>query len=157
MSDPLSFAEQLAILQYENQRRLAPDHGYSSMVPWEGLTSNAKSYNIACMADLLETLGLLGLHVKKDGQSLVVVTASGETVRPLPKPKKENLPAKPAKILSLGNGTDPTGLGPPKISRAVAIAKGYMGDPCGNCQAFTLRRNGTCLICDTCGQTTGCS
>ncbi len=41
--------------------------------------------------------------------------------------------------------------------RAEAIMKGYVGDPCGECGNFTLVRNGTCLKCDTCGATTGCS
>ena len=39
----------------------------------------------------------------------------------------------------------------------VAVAKGYAGDPCGECGLFTLVRNGTCLKCDTCGTTSGCS
>ena len=41
--------------------------------------------------------------------------------------------------------------------RAEAKAKGYEGDPCGECQNYTLVRNGTCMKCDTCGSTTGCS
>jgi len=41
--------------------------------------------------------------------------------------------------------------------RAEAKAKGYEGEACGNCGNFTLVRNGTCLKCDTCGSTTGCS
>jgi ribonucleoside-diphosphate reductase alpha chain len=41
--------------------------------------------------------------------------------------------------------------------RAEAIMKGYVGDSCGECGNFTLVRNGTCLKCDTCGATTGCS
>ena len=36
-------------------------------------------------------------------------------------------------------------------------AKGYEGDACGECGNWTLLRNGTCLKCDTCGGTTGCS
>jgi ribonucleoside-diphosphate reductase alpha chain len=39
----------------------------------------------------------------------------------------------------------------------VARLKGYEGDPCSTCGHFTLVRNGTCLKCDTCGSTTGCS
>jgi ribonucleoside-diphosphate reductase alpha chain len=35
--------------------------------------------------------------------------------------------------------------------------KGYVGESCSECQNFTLVRNGTCLKCDTCGSTTGCS
>ena len=40
-----------------------------------------------------------------------------------------------------------------------AILKGYEGDPCPNasCKQFTLVRNGTCLKCMTCGETSGCS
>jgi len=40
--------------------------------------------------------------------------------------------------------------------RAARI-KGYEGDACPECGNFTLVRNGTCLKCDTCGGTTGCS
>ena len=41
--------------------------------------------------------------------------------------------------------------------RAEAKARGYEGEMCGECANFTLVRNGTCLKCDTCGATTGCS
>ena len=40
--------------------------------------------------------------------------------------------------------------------RAARI-KGYEGDSCSECGNFTLVRNGTCLKCDTCGSTSGCS
>ncbi len=38
-----------------------------------------------------------------------------------------------------------------------ARLKGYEGESCGECGNFTLVRNGTCLKCDTCGGTSGCS
>jgi len=41
--------------------------------------------------------------------------------------------------------------------RAKAKMQGYEGDPCGECGNFTLVRNGTCLKCNTCGGTSGCS
>ena len=41
--------------------------------------------------------------------------------------------------------------------RAEARMKGYEGDACGDCGNFTLVRNGTCMKCDTCGATSGCS
>ena len=41
--------------------------------------------------------------------------------------------------------------------RAEARMKGYVGEACPECANFTLVRNGTCLKCDTCGSTTGCS
>ncbi|MEQ1933371.1 MAG: hypothetical protein ABL962_05770, partial [Fimbriimonadaceae bacterium] len=39
----------------------------------------------------------------------------------------------------------------------VARLKGYEGDPCKGCGCFTLVRNGVCLKCDSCGETSGCS
>ena len=46
----------------------------------------------------------------------------------------------------------------PALERiAEARIKGYEGESCGECGNFTLVRNGTCLKCDTCGGTSGCS
>jgi ribonucleoside-diphosphate reductase alpha chain len=46
-------------------------------------------------------------------------------------------------------------------SRAARVAearmKGFEGDSCGACGNFTLVRNGTCMKCNTCGSTSGCS
>ncbi|MFM7246962.1 MAG: vitamin B12-dependent ribonucleotide reductase, partial [Actinomycetota bacterium] len=41
--------------------------------------------------------------------------------------------------------------------RDEARLKGYEGDACGNCGQMTLVRNGTCLKCISCGETSGCS
>jgi ribonucleoside-diphosphate reductase alpha chain len=38
-----------------------------------------------------------------------------------------------------------------------ARLKGFEGDACGECGNFTLVRNGTCMKCNTCGSTSGCS
>ena len=67
--------------------------------------------------------------------------------------------------------TSPTALNPAELDpipspppskdtgalRAEAQMKGYTGDQCTECHNFTMVRNGTCLKCDTCGTTTGCS
>ena len=49
----------------------------------------------------------------------------------------------------------------PRDTRAVRAAearlKGFEGDNCGSCGNFTLVRNGTCMKCNTCGSTSGCS
>lgn len=53
-----------------------------------------------------------------------------------------------------------TGLGSGTVSmdaRAKAKMQGYEGDPCGECGNYTLVRNGTCMKCNTCGATSGCS
>ncbi|PJB34557.1 MAG: ribonucleoside-diphosphate reductase, adenosylcobalamin-dependent [Deltaproteobacteria bacterium CG_4_9_14_3_um_filter_63_12] len=39
----------------------------------------------------------------------------------------------------------------------IAKLKGFEGDPCVECANFTMVRNGTCLKCETCGATNGCS
>ncbi|MDF1873756.1 MAG: vitamin B12-dependent ribonucleotide reductase, partial [Vannielia sp.] len=41
--------------------------------------------------------------------------------------------------------------------RTKAKMQGYEGDPCGECGNYTLVRNGTCMKCNTCGSTSGCS
>jgi ribonucleoside-diphosphate reductase alpha chain len=53
----------------------------------------------------------------------------------------------------------PNGFANTAISEKIrqASLKGYEGDPCTNCGAFTLVRNGVCLKCDSCGETSGCS
>jgi len=38
-----------------------------------------------------------------------------------------------------------------------AKLKGYEGDPCPTCGAFTMVRNGACMKCVSCGATSGCS
>jgi ribonucleoside-diphosphate reductase alpha chain len=55
--------------------------------------------------------------------------------------------------------TQPTRIIEPTVAekRAEARMKGYVGEACPECANFTLVRNGTCLKCETCGATTGCS
>jgi ribonucleoside-diphosphate reductase alpha chain len=38
-----------------------------------------------------------------------------------------------------------------------ARTKGYTGDTCTECGSFEMVRNGSCLKCNSCGSTTGCS
>jgi ribonucleoside-diphosphate reductase alpha chain len=76
--------------------------------------------------------------------------------------KAEEAPEQSAPdVMSLGFSapatSSPTALRSSADKRAEALMKGYVGDSCGECGNFTLVRNGTCLKCDTCGGTTGCS
>lgn len=48
-------------------------------------------------------------------------------------------------------------LADPTSAREEARMKGYEGDACSNCGQFTMVRNGTCLRCDSCGHSSGCS
>lgn len=45
----------------------------------------------------------------------------------------------------------------PPHDRKVARLSGYTGDACSNCQSMQVKRNGSCLVCEACGTTTGCS
>ena len=38
-----------------------------------------------------------------------------------------------------------------------ARMQGFEGEACGECGNYTLVRNGTCMKCNTCGATSGCS
>ena len=42
-------------------------------------------------------------------------------------------------------------------NRTKARMQGYEGEACGECGNYTLVRNGTCMKCNTCGGTSGCS
>ncbi|MBN8689526.1 MAG: vitamin B12-dependent ribonucleotide reductase [Armatimonadetes bacterium] len=72
---------------------------------------------------------------------------------PIVQSKQESIaPAKAAKVVVAG----------PMVrtlseQQREAKLKGYEGDPCSDCGAFTLVRNGVCLKCNTCGSTSGCS
>ncbi len=69
----------------------------------------------------------------------------------------------PAQQLEVGHATAAVAVAQPSAKalaserRAEAKAKGYEGEMCGECGNFTLVRNGTCMKCDTCGSTSGCS
>jgi ribonucleoside-diphosphate reductase alpha chain len=46
---------------------------------------------------------------------------------------------------------------PVASTRSIAREQGFTGDCCTSCQSFEMKRNGSCLLCTACGQTTGCS
>jgi hypothetical protein len=45
----------------------------------------------------------------------------------------------------------------PVMDRKTARQSGYTGDECTNCHGVRVKNNGTCVVCEDCGQTTGCS
>ncbi len=77
---------------------------------------------------------------------------------PTPSPQLRPGPAPVASLVGVGRA----GGGPARVTPEIdqirqAKAKGYEGDPCPECHAMTLVRNGSCLKCQSCGATTGCS
>jgi len=87
-----------------------------------------------------------GLMVVKGGAGATALNSAGDAVATLetlvPNVKTET-------ALSLGNVS--------MDARSKAKMQGYEGDPCGDCGNYTLVRNGTCMKCNTCGGTSGCS
>ncbi|RMF13717.1 MAG: vitamin B12-dependent ribonucleotide reductase [Candidatus Dadabacteria bacterium] len=63
-----------------------------------------------------------------------------------------------ARLAASGGGTAVTTRGAVDLNAIrEARAKGFEGDPCGECGQFTMVRNGSCLKCMHCGATSGCS
>ncbi|UWR23779.1 vitamin B12-dependent ribonucleotide reductase [Sulfitobacter sp. S190] len=58
-----------------------------------------------------------------------------------------------AAVATVAGGAGATALD----ARTKAKMQGYEGEACGECGNFTLVRNGTCMKCNTCGGTSGCS
>lgn len=66
---------------------------------------------------------------------------------------------KPDAVKPSDSATSTMSLQKPKVvaNEELAKAKGYETEPCRACGQLTMVRAGTCLKCDTCGETSGCS
>ncbi len=92
---------------------------------------------------------------------------TGSDQHKLPPSEEEMAEVQPIAVGQSGGRTvyasaPPAETGTATASKEQAAAQrarymGYEGDPCPECGALTLVRNGTCLKCDSCGGTTGCS
>jgi ribonucleoside-diphosphate reductase alpha chain len=78
---------------------------------------------------------------------------------PIPEEEATSLVASNVYLLTgTGGRTVAGGGGTTRVASArKARLQGFEGDACGDCGNFTLVRNGTCLKCNTCGATSGCS
>lgn len=76
-------------------------------------------------------------------------------------PKRDGWGSKPAGAAQpegiSGDGPRAAAAPPPTMDTRTARQLGFTGDQCVSCRSFTMVRNGTCLKCETCGATTGCS
>ncbi|RFU14275.1 vitamin B12-dependent ribonucleotide reductase [Rhodobacteraceae bacterium W635] len=111
--------------------------------------------------DVLRQISSTGYLRKRVPQELVVlqggaqgVTAldaqTGETVATL---VSDGVAETAAMSRATTNAAMATGLD----ARTKARMQGYEGEACGECGNYTLVRNGTCMKCNTCGATSGCS
>ncbi len=89
------------------------------------------------------------IEVRMTETIMTLDTAVGDSMSDGPQMSAGNVSGGPSEGASSSGG------------RAAAISKakmqGYEGDACGECGNFTLVRNGTCMKCNTCGATSGCS
>ncbi len=70
---------------------------------------------------------------------------------------KESTPVSDVKPAALSPRTSDPKAVVMQREREKAKERGYTGDICPECGSMTMVRNGTCLKCNTCGSTTGCS
>lgn len=95
----------------------------------------------------------------------VHVKSVDEVAPPLISTTRTSVPAEPVKRItsvSADNGSvraeaQTEAASPVKYSRQMAIELGFSGQSCSNCQSMATKINGTCIVCTSCGQTTGCS
>ena len=112
------------------------------------------------VSETLERVKKLASTGYMRGTNLVVLN------QPKSKDKDEDKELEPVAVaagagstatVSMGSAMANGGTDATADARTAARMKGYEGDACGECGNFTLVRNGTCMKCDTCGSTSGCS
>ncbi|GGE05545.1 ribonucleoside-diphosphate reductase class II [Gemmobacter megaterium] len=104
--------------------------------------------------ELLKSISSTGYLRKRLPQDLVMLQGGIGSSDPL----ALNTLVAETRVSGFAESTSSFAIGAASIDpRAKAKMQGYEGDPCGECGNYTLVRNGTCLKCNTCGGTSGCS
>ncbi|MDF1855431.1 vitamin B12-dependent ribonucleotide reductase [Pseudooceanicola sp.] len=138
-------------------------HGASN----EGVSNLSEISDNAARAslDVLRQVSSTGYLRKRLPQELVVLqggqmmgaTAFGSSD---PVSALQTLVPETAMAAASGRSSGATAMASGTISldaRSQARMQGYEGEACGECGNYTLVRNGTCMKCNTCGGTSGCS
>ena len=125
---------------------------FASNVAWETARAlQAKGDTTKWRAGADALLALAG--GLDEARSAVPAPAAGAPLAPaqIAAPAIEHAahPVPPAAIPAIAASADDL--------RGISRAQGYTGDVCNDCGNLTMVRNGSCLKCDTCGGTTGCS
>lgn len=172
-----TLAELVAMTIHESSQKRARDYGSipanEPMQLWDDLTPQNKGMMISTAADVLETLGLLGLHVRLEGERVVVsarprlvsVPQEQEQVTTVAVAGGGVVMAPANRITRVMAGPGPVEapkqvVPPPKsiesFTHTQAKQLGFEGDPCTECGQMTLVRSGRCFHCMSCGSNTGC-
>lgn len=154
----LILAEEVAKKFHENYEKLAPSYGYTTREatarPWESLPPENKGLMIATAGEVLDWLGVLGLHIVFDGTE-IVVSAKPE------RPQKAQRPAPPVlvPVITTHRPSPIPAITSPetKVTPEVAKTLGYTGNICETCQGTRMTRAGKCEKCEDCGSSSGCS
>lgn len=95
------------------------------------------------------------VHVKSVDEvapPLISTTRNAAQVEPVKRISSVNTETNGVRSETQGEAMSPV-----KFSRQIAIELGFSGQSCSNCQSMATKINGTCIVCTSCGQTTGCS
>ena len=145
-------AEVLTVLYVNERYRLNPE----SQTPWENMSDRARAAELGAMVEVVRTFDGFGLELANVNDQVVL--------RPIAPP--EPPPQRTPRVVHLANGATLGIAAPtrrdapvPTIIKDVQHARmaGFEGEPCPSCGAWMLVRNGTCMKCMSCGETTGCS
>ena len=109
--------------------------------------------NVSKSLDVLKQISSSGYLRKRLPRELVVLQGgqtSGNLAMSETAEVVADVPQQAAETATMATATS-------MDARTKAKMQGYEGDPCGDCGNYTLVRNGTCMKCNTCGATSGCS
>lgn len=138
----------------------APDPSHSTRYLSKGLT-RSRTDHLVVMQGGADAVGSHNVTAIASGAaSARLADSEGAVALKTAEPERDLSPTEKleAQAWSKAGSAQAATAAPTKAERrAEAKARGYEGDMCGECSNFTLVRNGTCMKCDTCGSTTGCS
>jgi len=107
--------------------------------------------------DVLRQVASTGYLRKRAPQDLIVLQGGADPVATLETLIPE-VRAGGGSTIAAAASTTAVATGSVSIdARTKAKMQGYEGEACGECGNYTLVRNGTCMKCNTCGGTSGCS
>jgi len=107
--------------------------------------------------DVLKQVASTGYLRKRAPQELVVFQGGADPVATLETLVPETRGGGSTTVAAIAATTAVTTGTVNLDARTKAKMQGYEGEACGECGNYTLVRNGTCMKCNTCGATSGCS
>lgn len=121
--------------------------------PWVNMSDDHRKAHMAAMHSVVKILDLFNIQVTIDGEGSI------RTERIEPRNGHEAAPVVEKKTRPiLAHGTQlPTDVSPPRMTLRESRQMGFTGDICSECGSLQMVRNGSCLKCQSCGSTTGCS